>query len=47
MTAALGEETLAQVKKEIPLGRLGDPRTWPTPCCFWPARPPVSLPGTS
>jgi len=26
MTAALGEEMLAQVKKEIPLGRLGEPQ---------------------
>ncbi len=26
MTAALGEEVLAQVKSEIPLGRLGDPQ---------------------
>ena len=26
MTTALGEETLAAVKKEIPLGRLGDPQ---------------------
>jgi len=26
MTAALGEDLLAQIKKEIPLGRLGDPQ---------------------
>jgi 3-oxoacyl-[acyl-carrier protein] reductase len=26
MTAALGEETLAEVKKQIPLGRLGEPQ---------------------
>jgi 3-oxoacyl-[acyl-carrier protein] reductase len=26
MTAALGEEVLAQVQKEIPLGRLGQPQ---------------------
>ena len=26
MTAALGEETLEQIKKEIPLGRLGQPQ---------------------
>jgi 3-oxoacyl-[acyl-carrier protein] reductase len=26
MTAKLGEELLTQIKKEIPLGRLGDPQ---------------------
>ena len=45
MTAALGPVVLDEVKKRIPAKRLGRPTKSPTPCCFWPARRPVTSPG--
>ena len=45
MTAALGEEAIAKIKKEIPLGRLGSRRTLPTPCSTWPATRPAFITG--
>ncbi len=45
MTAALGEEVLAEIKKRDPAGPAwASRRTWPMPCSSWPARRPASSP---